>query len=113
MRFYLKLTLAEEEKFYGPGIHKLLKFIMKTGSVKSAAFEMGLSYSKALKIIKHMEDVTGEKVVLSTQGGLSGGESHVTDFGKSYIKKYDEFLSESKVETERIFKEIFGGQDEI
>ena len=52
MRLSIKLTIENEKVFFGPGTYTLLKFIDQKGSLLTAAESMGLSYSKARKMIK-------------------------------------------------------------
>lgn len=56
MRLSIKLTIENEKVFFGPGTYTLLKFIDQKGSLLTAAESMGLSYSKARKMIKNYKD---------------------------------------------------------
>ena len=49
----LKLRLARERIFFGPGPAELLMQIRRTDSVRMACEQMGISYSKGWKMIKH------------------------------------------------------------
>ncbi len=89
---------------------RLLKIISETGSVRDACNEMGLSYSKAWKILNRMENEMGCKVIIRSRGGAEGGHSTVTEFGKRYLKSYEEYNESvqafAKKEMERIFAEL-------
>ena len=55
----LRLTLEKEERFFGPGVARILELIEKKGSIQGACNEMGMSYSKSWKIIKRAEKELG------------------------------------------------------
>ncbi len=106
----IQVSIAGDEMFFGPGPYRLLKIIDETGSVREACNEMGLSYSKAWKILNRMESEMGRKVIIRSRGGSSGGHSTVTGFGKQYLKVYEEYNASvqayAKKEMERIFAKL-------
>ena len=106
----IQVSIAGEEMFFGPGPYRLLKIIDETGSVREACNEMGLSYSKAWKILNRMESEMGRKVIIRSRGGSTGGHSTVTDFGRQYLKGYEEYNDSvqayAKKEMERIFAKL-------
>ena len=53
MNLSIKLTLENEKVFFGPGTYTLLRFVKEAGSLLTASQMMGLSYSKARKMIKN------------------------------------------------------------
>ena len=57
MKPALRVMLCDDagERFFGEGPCRLLHLIEETGSLRSAAAQMGLSYSKALAIVKRAE----------------------------------------------------------
>lgn len=105
----IKVTIAKDEKFFGPGIARLLELIEDTGSVKSAVNSMNLSYSKAWKMINIMESELDFQVVERKPGGSGGGESKLTKEGKDFLEKYlllSKLVTDySKEKFEEIFKE--------
>lgn len=74
--------------FYGKGISQLLQLTEEHQSIHAAAKEMGMSYSKALKIIKRAEEYFDEKLLNKKVGGLEGGGSSLTDFGKMIVNHF-------------------------
>lgn len=78
----------DDEVVYGNGISKLLQLTEKTHSIHSAAIEMGMSYPKALKIIKRAEKNFNEKLLEKKVGGVDGGGSELTDFGKMLVYQF-------------------------
>lgn len=70
----------------------LLKKIEETGSLRSAAIELNMSYQKARKLMSHCNENGHQKVLIAKTGGQSGGGTTLTDYGKKIIKLYDEIV---------------------
>lgn len=77
-----------DEVVYGNGISKLLQMTEKTHSIHAAAKEMGMSYPKALKIINRAEKNFNEKLLVKKVGGVDGGGSELTEFGKMLVNQF-------------------------
>lgn len=107
LRSYVKVSIAREHKFFGPGVRQLLKLIDVDGSVKNACQSMGMSYSKAWKMIKVMEEELGFEVIVRRPGGSSGGESYLTPEGKIFLEKYEQYENLMRKESKKLFSEIF------
>lgn len=85
----------------------LLKGVEKYGSLSQAAKELNMSYNKAHKLIKKVEDRIGFKLLKTKTGGTGGGFSQVTDEAKELIKKYENFHSECDLILNELFKKHF------
>lgn len=107
MRPLLRLRIAKNKPFFGPGTVTLLRQIDRTGSVLLATKMMGMSYSKGRKMIKEAEEELGYPIVISKVGGSAGGLSTISDKGRELLKKYEQFEAEVWKETLRIYKNIF------
>lgn len=103
----LKVVIAKEQNFLGPGMEQLLELIENTGSVRNACQLMNISYSKGWKMIHLMEEQWGHPVVARKQGGATGGNSCLTDEGKDLITRYKAFKQEIKEQANLIFKKYF------
>lgn len=57
----------DDGKYFGPGVAMLIEGVKRTGSLSSAAKEIGMAYSKAWRIIKRSEELTGCKLLLPPQ----------------------------------------------
>ena len=102
MDIKLKIKLGEEGFwFFGPGVSELLDNIEEYGSVASASANMGLSYSKAWKIIRDSEKGLGCTLVERSTGGKGGGRALVTDKGK----KINLLFKKLELDTENYCKE--------
>lgn len=104
----LKIAMAKEQVFMGPGTMQLLELIENTGSVRNACQLMNISYSKGFKMIRLLEEQWGCPVVERKQGGLTGGSSYINEQGKDLMERYRLFSQEVKRMTEEIFHKNFG-----
>lgn len=77
-----------DQVVYGNGISKLLELTEKTHSILAASKEMGISYPKALKIVKRAEEHFQEPLLTRKIGGEEGGGSELTDFGKILLRQF-------------------------
>lgn len=61
MKPKIRVMLCDDigERFFGEGPCRLLHRIEETGSLRAAAQAMGLSYSKALRMVKRAEKRIG------------------------------------------------------
>lgn len=100
----------DNEKFFGDGPYFLLLGIESHGSLKAAAASMGMAYSKAVKILHTAEQSLGYELTTKTIGGKKGGGSTITEKGKEFIVKYEQYKKRSKEASRQIFEEIFSEQ---
>lgn len=107
LRPTLKLSIAMDEKFYGPGVQRLLSLVKATGSVKQACQRMNLSYSKAWKMVNTMERELGCEVIERKPGGTGGGESVLTKEGELFLDRYHRWEEETRRVSEDLFHAIF------
>ncbi len=84
-----KLWFEKDGKFLlGEGSASLLDAIDKLGSISQASKKVHISYKKAWKIIKDIEMLTGETLIISKKGGTHGGGTTLTDVGKALLSEY-------------------------
>ena len=86
----IQVSIAGDEMFFGPGPYRLLKITDETGSVREACNEMGLSYSKAWKILNRAEEELGTSLITRVSGGKNGGSSTLTPAGETAVKDFRE-----------------------
>lgn len=94
-------------KFFGEGPRRLLHGIEKNGSLRAAALEMNLSYSKALHMMKRAEEALGFSLTEKSIGGKGGGGSCLTKEAKVFLEKFDRYQEACYEANSRIFNEIF------
>ena len=107
MRGAYKIWLDHHGKAFGEGPYELLKRVEKTTSLHKAAQEMGMSYSKAWKLIQTIEKRLGFSLLDKKIGGLCGGGSQVTPKGKELMKRYEQFEKEARKAIEKAYQKYF------
>ena len=95
------------EKFFGEGPCRLLKGIERTGSLRAAAMEMDMSYSKASSILSRAEKALKFPLTEKQIGGKGGGGSQLTPEEKDYLKRYEKYREACYEANSRIYHEIF------
>lgn len=103
------MVKGSEEVFFGKGTAELLECIEKTGTVRTAAQYMGLSYSKARHMLSHFHTATGKEAVAVTRGGEGGGRAELTEYGKAFLTAFREYEKRSQSAAEELFQECFRG----
>ena len=97
----------EDEKFFGEGPCRLLHGIERTGSLRAAAMEMNMSYSKAIALINRAENALEFPLTEKKIGGKGGGGSHLTPEAKEFLKRYEAYREACYEANSRIYHEIF------
>lgn len=100
------------ERFFGEGPYRLLLAVAQCGSLRSAAFEMGMAYTKALKILRRAETSLGYSLIERQTGGKGGGGSRLTAEAKELIQQYEVYKTACHEANRRIFAECFPQQNQ-
>lgn len=108
LRYSLSVRLFRGGKCFGPGIAELLRRVDGARSLRAAAAEMGMAYSKAWRIVKECEGALGIRLLHSTTGGHGGGGAELTPEGREMLDRYEAFAGGVNAEAERLMGEIFG-----
>lgn len=107
MTYNLTIRLYTEEKCFGPGIAQLLHRVQRLHSLRAAAMEMDMAYSKAWKILRRAEEELGIPLLHSVTGGKGGGGAVLTDEAVQLLAAYDGFCAEIKAYGDKLFEEKF------
>ena len=75
--------------FLGEGRIKLLKAIVKEGSLSKAAKSMNMSYKKAWNLVDAINKSAPKPMVNKSTGGNGGGGTQLTEYGKHKIEAFD------------------------
>ena len=75
LRYNLSCRLFTDVKCFGPGVAQLLHRVERLHSLRAAAMEMEMAYSKAWTVIKNSENALGFKLLAFTTGGKHGGDT--------------------------------------
>ena len=108
LRPSVKLRLAKQDTFFGPGVAEFLILVDQTNSMQTACREMEMSYSKGWKILKKAEKYLGYSLIQSRSGGAAGGSSHLTKEAKDFLSRYQDMEKELKAVTAKLFDKYFG-----
>lgn len=98
------------DKFFGEGPCRLLRGIERTGSLRAAAQEMGMAYTKALHLLKHAEAALGFPLTERSIGGKGGGGSELTPGARAFVEKYEIYRNACYEANEALYRQIFGGE---
>jgi len=108
LHYALTLRLYGDEKCFGPGIAALLHGVEKTQSLRQAAIEMDMAYSKAWRVLKTAEASLGFPLLSSTTGGKGGGGAELTPAAKDLLARYEGFSDAVKGYADEVFLDYFG-----
>ena len=73
---------------FGPGKAELLRHIAATGSIRTAARELGMSYHRAWQLVQAMNALFREPLVAVARGGGTGGGAALTALGEQVLTRY-------------------------
>ena len=109
MKAVTKITFTDEsgEKFFGEGPCRLLRAVEKTGSLRAAAMEMGMAYSKATKLIKQAELHLGFSLTTRYAGGKAGGGSVLTPEGSRWLSQYEAYRDACMRANQALYRQHF------
>ncbi len=99
----LSVRLFTDEKCFGPGVATLMQLVQSCHSLRAAAMQMGMAYSKAWTILKTAEDKLGFKLLHSTTGGKHGGGAQLTEQGAALLAAYTRYCQTLREFAQREF----------
>lgn len=110
MELKAKLYLVDDEgdKFMGIGVLWLLQQVEQHSSLRKAAHQLGISYSKAFGMVQHLEQKLGVAVLNRRKGGANRDGATLTEFAQEFLSLYVAFDQAAKAELVQpygIFKE--------
>jgi molybdate transport system regulatory protein len=91
----MRIRVYAGEWMLGPGKMELLAHILATGSLKSAARKMRMSYMRAWTLVKDLNRNSNRPMVEMSRGGVGGGTAKVTQFGQKVLALYQSMDRES------------------
>lgn len=87
VNFRLRITRGDDIAV-GPGKIDLLVAIARTGSITSAAKDLGMSYRRAWLLVDTMNRCFKSPVVDAEAGGIRGGGTALTPLGVDVVRRY-------------------------
>ena len=107
IKLKVKLYLENEhDKFMGIGVLWVLQRVSSCGSLRAAAAEMGISYSKAFRMVDTLEKTLGVPVLERHRGGMQRSGAKLTPFGQAFILLYDDFQRKCKTLMDEPFEKF-------
>ena len=109
MKSVTKIIFTDDNgvKFFGEGPLRLLRSVEKTGSLRSAAMEMEMAYSKASKLLKQAEGNLGFSLTTRSAGGRDGGGSVLTPEGKRWLQQYEAYRDACIKANQALYRQHF------
>lgn len=109
MKPVTKITITDDNgiKFFGEGPCRLLRCVEKTGSLRAAAMEMEMSYSKASRLCKEAEAHLGFPLTTRSTGGRDGGGSLLTPEGRQWLRQYEAFRDACIRTNQELYRQFF------
>jgi molybdate transport system regulatory protein len=99
-------VVTDDAIVLGPGKADLLEAIHKSGTLRDAAAEMGMSYMRAWKLVRVMNDAFCDPLIAMTRGGTEGGRAELTPAGRDVLKLYRRIERESVAATRESWKSL-------
>lgn len=100
----------DDQKFFGEGPCRLLRGVQETGSLRAASMQMGMSYTKALKLLKNAENALRFRLTMRAAGGKDGGGSCLTPEGEAWLQKYEAYRDACVQANQKLYREYFPEQ---
>ena len=111
MKAVLRLRIKNETVFIGKGVRELLDSIEIHKSIKKATEHTGISYPKAIRMIKTLEQELKFPVVVSEKGGSTYGGTYLTKQGKEVLESYREIEKILEETAQKLVDEAFSKWD--
>ncbi len=103
----VRVRIGKERIFLGKGVRELLDAIDETHSIRKATQQTKISYPKALRMLRTMEEELGFAIVISEKGGSERGGTTLTDKGRQVLEAYREIESEVAAYADELLKTKF------
>ena len=85
---------------FGPGKAGLLRLIAATGSIRTAAGELGMSYNRAWQLVVVMNNLFRDPLVQVKRGGGTGGGATLTPLGEEVLARYSRMEESCRTATQ-------------
>jgi molybdate transport repressor ModE-like protein len=108
LTYRVELSLIGTELFFDRTSLQFLELADSTGSIQTACGCMHLSYTSVWKMLRHMEEQLGTKLLKRMAGGTSGGGSALTAQGKALVEAYKVCMSAIEQTARAEFEKVLG-----
>ena len=107
MQVELQLRIRKDRVFIGKGVRIMLDAVDEHKSIKKACESLGLSYPKAMRMLKTIESELGFPVVVSEKGGSHHGGTTLTERGRAVLECYRKIENETAAFAQKLIQERF------
>lgn len=104
---------GDGRRVFGPGPVDLLERVGELGSLRAAAIEMGMAYTKATRLVHDAECAFGFALTERTVGGSGGGGSQLTAEARELIGRYRAFERTSRASLSAAYETCFSGFGDV
>lgn len=101
---------SDETIVLGPGKADLLDAIARTGSIRAAAEELGMSYMRAWTLVRTMNAAFRSPLVEKERGGAGQGGATLTERGTRVLRLYQQMQKKAEDSVARLWERM---QDEL
>jgi len=107
-RLLARLRVVDDDDtiILGPGKADLLEALARSGSIRDAAAELGMSYMRAWSLIRIMNARFREPLVDAVRGGSKRGGATLTPAGKAVLRLYRRMSKHSERASAADFREL-------
>lgn len=105
----ITVALTREKPFFDEQIAMLLQQVDETHSVRLACSRMQISYSTGWNMIRTLESQLHYPLLVRSQGGSGGSQSHLTDQGRDLLRLYNRYREKLQETAKALYDDYFGG----
>jgi molybdate transport system regulatory protein len=92
----IRITGDDGTIVMGPGKADLLEAIARSGSIRAAAEELGMSYMRAWTLVRTMNAAFRSPLVEKERGGSAHGSAQLTERGRKVLDLYREMEEKAR-----------------
>lgn len=107
----MKLQIYNTSPHFGKGIVSIMMLVRQGSSLRAACAQMGLSYSKAWRLLKSAEADLGIPLLDTQKGGTKRAGSTLTPQGEELLDRYLAFEKEAQEAVFVAFEKHFKADD--
>lgn len=107
LRPVITARLYREGKCFGPGVAMLLRRVRTLRSLRAAAMDMDMAYSKAWTMVRRCEGVLGFSLLTSATGGRGGGGAALTQEARTLLACYHDYRAQLEHCAQALFAKTF------
>lgn len=107
VRPVIHVSIAGEKTFFDEKLALLLNLVEQTGSVRTACQRIQISYSGGWNMIHTMEQYFHRHLIQRSQGGAGGGRSFLTEDGRLFVQRFQQFEEELRNQATELFEGYF------